>query len=296
VAILSLPEDEVPELVDELVSTHFLVIRIACPVDVRIEAEGDYLSSASDDYRRLSSFGRLDPMGEDGEIKLLCLDPRTDYTISLDGTDTGTMDYEIRFFDEEGELEQRRTFESIRITEDTKILTGSDPDTDTVLAIDDDGDGTIDRSPSAAANGRYVEREIETGSDEGDDRGPSTGPVGNNGGRSDGGANAGNTSQAVPLTFLVDSLLTNGSDQGSSASASASPANNQQALQNSAVRPSAQTESALSQATDTDLQQTEAAPSLVPFVIGAVVIVAVGILVYIAVLTRMRAKRRQDER
>ncbi|MDR1359023.1 MAG: hypothetical protein LBJ48_06720 [Coriobacteriales bacterium] len=294
VAILSLPVDEVPELVDEIVSTRFLVIRIACPVDVRIEAEGDYLSSASDDYRRLSSFGRLDPMGEAGEIKLLCLDPRTDYTISLDGTDTGTMDYEIRFFDEEGELEQRRTFESIRITEDTEILTGSDPDKDTVLAIDDDGDGKVDRSPSATANGRYMEEEVKAGDSEEDDVKPGTGPVEDNGEGPGSGVTLGTTPQIIPLTYLVESLLTNGSEQGSSSSAS--PVNSQQALQDSQGQQSTQTESALSATTETDPQQSEAASSLVPFVIGAVAIVAVSILVYITVLTRMRAKRRHDER
>jgi hypothetical protein len=50
-----------------------------------------------------------------------------------------------------------------------ELLCGSDESRPTTLYIDDDGDGTIDRSPSVVADGRYVEEDIDDGQEEGPD-------------------------------------------------------------------------------------------------------------------------------
>jgi len=129
----------------------YTVIRVACPVDVTIEKNGEIISSDTENVVVDASYGRLDVLGENDEIKMLCIDS-DDYNVTVDGTGVGTMDYTIRFFDEEGVLNDERTFEDVPVTENTVIHTGTDENEDTMLEIDTDGNGVIDKTITAKEN------------------------------------------------------------------------------------------------------------------------------------------------
>lgn len=129
---------------DELIKRGFIVIRIACPVDVTATLNGESLSSDINTLCRETSFGILDFFGEEADIKMLCLDPSDAYNICLNGTGEGVMDYSIRYFNVEGVMEEEYNFTNVDITDTTIITTGSDRN-NLLLNVDQDGDGTIDR-------------------------------------------------------------------------------------------------------------------------------------------------------
>ena len=120
----------------------YIVIRIACPVDVAIEKNGEALNSTQGQMQTETSYGTLDFVG-DGDIKMLCIDDADDYHIQLNGTDQGTMDYAIRYFDEEDNLINEYKFLEVPITKTTRIETGSDQN-DIKLCVDEDADGIVD--------------------------------------------------------------------------------------------------------------------------------------------------------
>jgi hypothetical protein len=128
----------------------YIVARVACPVEVMVERDGEILSSDAEDLSLTASFGRLDIIGADDDIKMLCLD-EGDYAVTLDGTDMGTMDYTLRRFDGEDNLTDERHFAGVPVTADTLIYTDTDPEA-TVLRVDADGDGDIDSTWTARAN------------------------------------------------------------------------------------------------------------------------------------------------
>ena len=133
-------------------ATPYVVVRIACPVDVTVTDNGETLSSDIDQISDVSSFGRLDILGENDEIKMLCLDADKDFTLSLNGTDSGTMDYTIRFYDAENNLLDERTFDDVPVTENTTITTKTSQTDNTVLNIDVNGDGSNDETWTASKN------------------------------------------------------------------------------------------------------------------------------------------------
>lgn len=136
---------------DEYQSQGSVVIRLDGAADVKVSRDGETLDSSAGSLSTLTSFGRLDFMGVTGEIKMLCLD-NGNYNISLDATADGTIEYTIRWFDEDNNLTDERTFDSITVTENTTISTNSVNSDDTVLYIDNDSDGTTDEKWSAAEN------------------------------------------------------------------------------------------------------------------------------------------------
>jgi hypothetical protein len=137
---------------DKAVDKKYTVIRIACPVDVEIKAGTQVLSSKAKEVSTLSSFGRLDFLGVNNEIKMLCIDSVDEYKIALNGTAAGKMDYTIRWFDKSNTLLDERIFDDVPITEKTIISTDSNQNSDTVLNIDSNGDGEIDGVWTAKAN------------------------------------------------------------------------------------------------------------------------------------------------
>ncbi|MCM1100313.1 MAG: alpha/beta fold hydrolase [Clostridium sp.] len=155
-------------------ATPYTVIRVACPVDVTVSDGAEALCSAAENLNIASSFGRLDILGAEDEIKMLCLDPE-DMDVLLQGTGTGVMDYTIRFFDEEDNLTDERTFEGVPVTADTVMHTRTGRGETTVLEIDEDGDGIINLTWEAAAN----ERISASGSEDSDEVESPAAPEGN---------------------------------------------------------------------------------------------------------------------
>ena len=122
-----------------------IVVRIACPVDVAISnSDGDALNSSLKNFARTSSFGHLDVIGLSDDIKMACIDSSPNFSIVMNGTDTGTMDYDIRYFNGDDEIYKEDSFRNIPITASTVIKTGTDGAKTTVLEVDKDGDGKID--------------------------------------------------------------------------------------------------------------------------------------------------------
>lgn len=155
-------------------ATPYTVIRVACPVDVTVSDGAEALCSTAENLNISSSFGRLDILGAEDEIKMLCLDPE-DMDVLLQGTGTGMMNYTIRFFDEEDNLTDERTFEGVPVTADTVMRTRTGRGETTVLEIDEDGDGIIDLTWEAAAN----ERISASGSEDSDESESPDAPEGN---------------------------------------------------------------------------------------------------------------------
>ena len=141
--------NEKPESPHFFQADPYTELTIACPVDVEIGTGDDRLCSASDDLSLTSSFGRLDIVGKDNDIKKLCIDEDTNLDINLTGTDKGTMDFTVRHFSGEDELLDERIFEDVPLTDKTIIKTKADNNEITVLSVDHDGDGVVDETWTA---------------------------------------------------------------------------------------------------------------------------------------------------
>lgn len=159
------------DIVDAINGVRFMYVRVACPVDVTVSYDGETLSSAGEEPLTRTSFGSLTfeeevlPEGEEGAedgsdlVKVLRLREGASYAIDISGYDTGTMDYSIGFIDDEGRYSDFRTFSGISVTSLTRASTTAEVSETTSLRIDDNGDGTYDRTLRAAANeeGRLVD-------------------------------------------------------------------------------------------------------------------------------------------
>lgn len=122
-----------------------IVINIACPVDVRISYGGEMLSSLSSAFCNATSFGTLQLLGKNKDIKVVSLDSDKEYEVVLVGTGVGKMDYSVNYFDEKEQLSDYRSFETVPITMTTVIKSNTDNSVeDIALNIDEDGDGEID--------------------------------------------------------------------------------------------------------------------------------------------------------
>lgn len=123
--------------------------------------EGETLSSNENSLKLRTGYGTLtfEENGEvndndsDDRIKVLRLKEDYEYEINITGTGRGTMNYTIAFMDEEGNYDDFRRFEDIKITPRTQIDTIAKNDDESILNIDDDGDGKYDTRLKAVANG-----------------------------------------------------------------------------------------------------------------------------------------------
>ena len=124
----------------------FIGIKIECPVDAMISIGDSILSSDPNNLITSSDFGELYFAGENNDKKIFFLQDSDDYKIEIKGTDNGTMDYSIRYYDENSEIIDERTFNDVPITGQTEIITDSDNNGAISLSIDNDSDGQEDTS------------------------------------------------------------------------------------------------------------------------------------------------------
>ncbi|MCL1877151.1 alpha/beta fold hydrolase [Candidatus Saccharibacteria bacterium] len=146
--IVSILKDETTNLPSSIPTPgNYQVIRVACPVDVKIQRGDEALeySLANGTYFSRSAFGRMDIIGADNDIKMACMDDNDDYKIILTGTGTGTMDYELRFFDGNDNLLYTYSAMGVPIAPTTVIVTGTNTLQTMVLSVDENGDGNVDR-------------------------------------------------------------------------------------------------------------------------------------------------------
>lgn len=139
-----------------------IYVRIACPVDVEVEYDGEILTSKSDTAIR-TSFGNItfeENPNSDGEkgsyvddrIKVLRLKEGPDYNIKITGTADGIMNYSIKLANEYGEYIDSRDFKNISINSQTVIHTIANTDDKSVLKVDNDGNGEYDMVYEAESN------------------------------------------------------------------------------------------------------------------------------------------------
>lgn len=127
---------------DVMEKKDYIVIRVACPVDVVVKKDGELLNSDLQNLSTETSFGVLDLLGENAEIKMMCLDD-DDYEVLLHGTGEGTMDYTVSYFDADGNLKKELEFTDVLITDDMMIRTGTNQ-SELILHVDMDNDGAFD--------------------------------------------------------------------------------------------------------------------------------------------------------
>lgn len=129
-----------------------IIVNIACPVDVTISYGDEYLSSSSSDFQNEASFGTLELLGQDKDIKTVSLDNDKVYDIQLSGTGDGTMDMSVGYYNENNELYDSREFAKVPLSSTVKMDTSTDNDSVMALNIDADGDGNYDDVWEAGEN------------------------------------------------------------------------------------------------------------------------------------------------
>ncbi len=153
------------DISEEISDGSKIVINIACPVDVSVSYQGETLSSSQSNYNDKTSFGSLQLLGKNQDVKVVSVDADKVYDISLSGTDEGVMDYSVNYFDDTENLIDSRSFTNIFITNTTKISSSTENSAEVSLNLDSDGDGVSDIIYSATQNsvGSVTwEREPET--------------------------------------------------------------------------------------------------------------------------------------
>lgn len=156
------------DMADQINGQKYIYIRIACPVDVTVTYNGETLCSAEDNLNARTNFGTLSfedsedttAANEDDRIKVLRLKEGVDYDVQIVGTGRGLMDYTIGFMDENGDYSDFRRFEDVKITRQTVIDTVATVSDESILNIDEDGDGRYDQTLRAEENGYGEEVEI----------------------------------------------------------------------------------------------------------------------------------------
>jgi len=148
------------DVADQINGQKYIYIRIACPVDVSVSYRGETLDSSRDDLSQRTEFGTLTyeenenaSADSDDRIKILRLKEGVEYDVQIVGTGRGVMDYTIGFMDEDGQYSDLREFENIKITKSTVIDTVAEVSDETILRIDEDGDGRYDIKYRAKENG-----------------------------------------------------------------------------------------------------------------------------------------------
>ena len=160
------------DIADQINGQKYIYVRIACPVDVSVTYNGETLDSSETGLSTRTSFGTLtfeesdtqadtnlysqqtnSEESSDERVKILRLKEGEDYDIEIEGTGRGRMNYSIGFVDENGEYTDFRKFNNIKITKTTQIDTVANVSDNTVLNVDEDGDGKYDLVYKAEANG-----------------------------------------------------------------------------------------------------------------------------------------------
>ncbi|NLB81255.1 MAG: leucine-rich repeat protein [Clostridiaceae bacterium] len=127
----------------------YITLRLDGNTDIEIERNSEVLSSIGETSSVTSSFGRIDFIGVNASIKMVCLDNHTDYIIRITGNVAENIDYSVRWYNGEEERQNEANFFDILVSETSVITTSAIDKSGTVLYIDDDNDGVVDRTVQA---------------------------------------------------------------------------------------------------------------------------------------------------
>lgn len=131
-----------------------IIINVACPVDVKVSYNGEYLSSDADDFIDSAAFGTLSILGKNDDIKIFSLDNQNVYDIDFQGTGEGTMDLSMNYYDADNHLYDTRAFSKVPLTNSVSMTSSTDNSNIVALQIDRDGDGQFDDIWEAGTNSR----------------------------------------------------------------------------------------------------------------------------------------------
>ena len=130
----------------------YMVIRIACPVEVVIKNPNGYNLNSMSSREFTAPWGRLDIIGKNNDIKYVCMDQKTYSDVILTGTGTGTMNYTVSYYSADNELVEERSFENVPLTDKTIIKAKADNPNLDILHVDKDGDGIEDETWTSKKN------------------------------------------------------------------------------------------------------------------------------------------------
>lgn len=132
------------DIQDTISDSSKIIINIACPVDASVTFNGETLSSDESAGDLKTSFGTVQRIGKNKDIKVMSLNAGNKYDIQLSGTGYGTMDYSVNYTDKDGKITDYRSFSKVPLTKASKITTNTDNKSDVALNIDNNGDGNVD--------------------------------------------------------------------------------------------------------------------------------------------------------
>jgi len=96
-------------------------------------------------------------MGVNDEIKMFCVDTKNGYDVSLSATESGDLEFAVRYYDGKGNLYDERMVTDVEVTGETKISVNVNKTEETVLEIDTDGDGNVDTTMIVDGSGNGEE-------------------------------------------------------------------------------------------------------------------------------------------
>ena len=128
----------------ELQSVSHTVLRIEGFVDVTIEGPEGILTSTEDELSLIAPFARIDRIGYDGEVTMVAIENWEEHQVTMYVTNDGVLNYTIRWFDNENNLVDERSFIDIPVQENETITTNTAREEITILEVDQSGDGTVD--------------------------------------------------------------------------------------------------------------------------------------------------------
>ena len=141
-------------------SRSYTVLRIEGAVEITVETPEGILTVTEDELSLLAPFGRMDIIGDEGEIIILALEDWEEHEITINVIEVGTLDYTIRWFDEDNNLVDERNFVDIPVSENETITSSTALEEVTVLEIDRSGDGIADERWEAEENSQGSLEEV----------------------------------------------------------------------------------------------------------------------------------------
>ncbi|MCL2841395.1 MAG: alpha/beta fold hydrolase [Defluviitaleaceae bacterium] len=113
----------------------FVVISATSAVDITISDGNQRLSSEDAHFNTITNFGALHFIGPEGQTPLLALVADATYEIFMTGIANDTMDYSIRFYDNNLNFVEERRFLNVPITHGTIITTNTSQEEGTTLSL-----------------------------------------------------------------------------------------------------------------------------------------------------------------
>ncbi|MCL1925333.1 MAG: alpha/beta fold hydrolase [Defluviitaleaceae bacterium] len=114
--------------------TPFVTISATNASNITINYNGETLSSTENEINTITNFGTMHFIGPDGETTLVALSAKNEHDVLITNTESGTMDYFIRFYDSNFEIIEERGFLNIPVNYDT-IITTNTSEYETTLAL-----------------------------------------------------------------------------------------------------------------------------------------------------------------